>query len=123
MVDRRAQGGARVDSRDLANAGETLTLGPLGGRSEVNFLEVVSAAIAHAPSGTPREMLVEGIGRGTGRAAVHELAHAILGATAPMDNRTDADSYEYFSHNRRSQYYGELHWTSARHILERKVGR
>jgi hypothetical protein len=107
----------------LPNAGETLALGPLGGRSEVNFLEVVSAAIAHAPPGTTRPTLVEGIGRGIGRAAVHELAHAILGASRSMDNRTDADSYEYFSHNRPSQYYGVLHWASARHVLEEKVGR
>ena len=92
----------------LPNAGETLLMGPLGGRSAVHFTEVVMAAIAHAPPGATREILIEGIGRGTGRTAVHELAHAIVGVRGSMDNRTDRQSYEYFTHNRPEQYYGEL---------------
>jgi len=79
------------------------------------------AAMAHAPAGTTREQLVAGIGRGVGRVAVHELAHGILGAGA-MDNRTDDHSYEYFTHNRESQYYGELHWGPARPLLQQKIG-
>ena len=103
------------------NAGETLAMGPLGARSAVDFTEVLMAAIAHAPPGTTHEQLVAGIGRGIGRVAVHELAHGILGAGA-MDNRTDDHSYEYFTHNRSSQYYGELHWTRAWPVLVERVG-
>jgi hypothetical protein len=113
----------RRRSQRLPNAGETFALGVLGPRSAVNFTEVVMAALAHAPPGTSRQMLIEGIGRGIGRVAVHELAHAILGAGASMDNRTDARSYEYFTHNRPAQYYGDLHWAGAWPVLIERVGR
>lgn len=106
----------------LPIAGETFLMGPLGGRSAVNFSEVVMAAIAHAPPATTRQILVEGIGRGIGRTAAHELAHAILGMSGAMDNRTDALSYEYFTHNRPSHYYGELHWSQAWPVLVERVG-
>jgi hypothetical protein len=111
----------RKRGQRLPNAGETMFLGPFGARSEVNFLEVVAAAIAHAPPGASRQTLIEGIARGTGRAAAHELAHAILGTAGAMDNSTDANSYEYFTHNRPSQFYGELHWSDAR-ALQQTVG-
>jgi hypothetical protein len=106
----------------LPVAGETFPMGPLGGRSAVNFTEVLMAAIAHAPPGATRQILVDGIGRGIGRTAAHELAHAILGVSGPMDNQTDAHSYEYFTHNRPSQYYGELHWSRAWPVLVERVG-
>ena len=51
----------------LPIAGETFLMGPLGGRSAVNFTEVMMAAIAHAPPGATRQILVDGIGRGIGR--------------------------------------------------------
>jgi hypothetical protein len=106
----------------LPTAGETFLMGPLGGRSAVNFTEVAMAAIAHAPADATRLMLVDGIGRGIGRTAAHELAHAILGVYGPMDNQTDASSYEYFTHNRPSQFYGELHWSGAWPVLVERVG-
>jgi len=106
----------------LPLAGETFAMGPLGGRSAVNFTEVTMAAIAHAPPGATRQVLVDGIGRGIGRTAAHELAHAILGVHGPMDNQTEASSYEYFTHNRPSQFYGELHWARAWPVLVERVG-
>ena len=112
----------RRRGQKLPSAGETFLMGPLGARSAVNFTEVLMAAIAHAPPGTTHRILVEGIGRGIGRTAAHELAHAILGVNGPMDNRTDAQSYEYFTHNRPSQYYGELHWARAWPVLLERVG-
>jgi hypothetical protein len=106
----------------LPNAGETFMMGPLGSRSAVHFTEVVMAAMAHAPPGAARRMIIEGIGRGTGRTAIHELAHAIVGVNGSMDNRTDPQSYEYFTHNRPSQYYGELRWAEAWPLLVDRVG-
>ena len=111
----------RRKGQRLPNAGETFAMGPLGARSVIDFTEVLMAAMAHAPAGTTRRQLVAGIGRGVGRVAVHELAHGILGAGA-MDNQTDDHSYEYFTHNRRSQYYGELHWARAWPVLVERVG-
>jgi hypothetical protein len=107
----------------LPNAGETFAMGPLGSRSVVDFTEVLMAAIAHAPPGALREALIDGIGRGIGRVAAHELAHAILGSRGSMDNRTDERSYEYFTHNRPSQFYGELHWGGAWPLLLERLGR
>ena len=111
----------RRKGQKLPNAGETFAMGPLGARSLVDFTEVLMAAIAHAPAGTTREQLVTGIGRGVGRVSVHELAHGILGAGA-MDNQTDDHSYEYFTHNRSSQYYSELHWARAWPVLIERLG-
>jgi hypothetical protein len=106
----------------LPIAGETFALGPLGGRSTVNFTEVLMAAIAHAPPDATRQIIVEGIGRGIGRTATHELAHAILGVYGLMDNRTDARSYEYYTHNRPEHYYGALHWSHAWAVLVDRMG-
>lgn len=39
---------------------------------------------------------------------------------APFDDDT---SYEYGNADRASQYYGELHWTTAWPILQQKFGR
>jgi hypothetical protein len=111
----------RRKGQKLPNAGETFAMGPFGSRSVVDFTEVLMAALAHAPVGTTRPQLVAGIGRGVGRVAVHELAHGILGAGA-MDNRTDDHSYEYFTHNRPSQFYGTLHWSRAWPVLVERVG-
>jgi len=111
----------RRKGQRLPNAGETFAMGPLGSRSVIDFTEVLMAAMAHAPAGTTRQQLVSGIGRGVGRVAVHELAHGILGAGA-MDNQTDDHSYEYFTHNRPSQFFGELHWARAWPVLVERVG-
>ena len=111
----------RRKGQRLPNAGETFAMGPLGSRSVIDFTEVLMAAMAHAPAGTTRQQLVSGIGRGVGRVAVHELAHGILGAGA-MDNQTDDHSYEYFTHNRASQFYGKLHWARAWPVLVERVG-
>jgi hypothetical protein len=111
----------RRKGQRLPNAGETFAMGPLGARSVVDFSEVLMAALAHAPAATTRQQLITGIGRGVGRVAVHELAHGILGAGA-MDNQTDDRSYEYFTHNRPSQYFGELHWSRAWPVLVERVG-
>ena len=106
----------------LPNAGQALPLGPLGGVGRVGFVILALGAIKHAPAGAPREIVIEGIGRGIGRAAVHEFAHQILGAVA-MDNATDKHSYEYGSFDRAPQYYGDLHWSIAWPELQRKIGR
>jgi hypothetical protein len=106
----------------LPNAGHALVLGPLGGAGEVSFTILALSGIQFAPSGASRQTMIEGIGRGIGRAAVHELAHQIV-STAAMDNNTDADSYEYASFNRASQYYGDLHWSGAWPLVQQKIGK
>jgi hypothetical protein len=106
----------------LADGGHSIALGPLGGIGELNFALLSLSAIRLAPAGSSRAAIVDGIGRGIGRAAVHELAHQIVAAAA-MDNTTDPDSYEYASFSRASQYYGTLHWGGAWPKLRDKIGR
>ncbi len=101
---------------------QTLPLGVLGGKGVVDFSQLATTAIAYAPPEASRQTILDGIGRGLGRSAVHEFAHAILGVSPAMDTETDEGSYEHESFNRRVQYYGELHWAGAWPLLEREVG-
>ena len=104
----------------LPNAGESMPLGFLGGSGGVSFDLVVLKAIQYAPEGASRQTIVEGIGRGIGRVAAHEFGHQILN-TGLVHNKDDENSYEYPSPDRAAQYYGELHWTTARMLLEQKL--
>jgi len=106
-------------------AGQSRVFGPLGGSGSVAFAILAHNAIEYAPAGASRQGIVDGIGRGIGRAAIHELAHQALGLDnlSSRDNRTDPDSYEYGNADRPSQYYGELTWTTAWPVLVEKFGR
>jgi hypothetical protein len=106
-------------SQGLPNAGESVALGALGGWGAVGFDLVALKAINYAPTDAPRHRLIEGIGRGIGRVAVHEFVHQILGV-AVAHNNSDVNSYEYGSPDRTSQYYGDLHWTTALPLLNKK---
>jgi hypothetical protein len=106
----------------LPNAGQSIGFGPLGGTGFVAFGMVALNAIRYAPHGASRQTMVEGMGRGVGRVAVHEFAHLIAGAANVHDER-DENSYEYPSPERTSQYYGQLHWTVAAPLLRQKIGR
>ena len=102
-------------------AGIARPLGPLGGEAAVNFRAVASLALYHAPRDADRAMAVDGIGRGIGRTAAHELAHLIL-VGEPLTGSTDAQSYEYESPDRPEQYYGSLHWDTSWPLLVAKLG-
>src|ERR1041384_1716272 len=56
----------------FALAGQSHVFGPLGGFGSVGFLILAHNAIEYAPDGASRAEIVDGIGRGIGRAAVHE---------------------------------------------------
>ena len=106
-------------------AGESRVFGPLGGSGSVAFVMLAHNAIEYAPDGASRALIIDGIGRGIGRAAVHELAHQALGLdnVRLIDNRTDENSYESGNADRSSQYYGEIRWTTAWRVLDEKFGR
>jgi hypothetical protein len=101
-------------------AGTSYGFGPLGGGAFVNFNTIAANARRYAPPNATRQQILEGVGRGIGHAAVHELAHMI---GLPVDTRTDEGSYEYFSADRASQYYGTLHWNTPLPMLLQKIGR
>ena len=104
----------------LPNAGESMPLGFMGGSGAVSFDLVALKAIQYAPSGAPRQAILDAIGRGLGRVAAHELAHQIINSAA-AHNQADEYSYEFPSPDRAAQYYGELHWTTARPLLEQRL--
>jgi len=108
-------------NRALPHAGESLAMGFMGGTGAVDFDFVAFTALHFAPQRAARPAIVEAIGRGIGRVAVHELMHQILGASIGHDD-TDANSYEYGNPARRSQYYGDLHWTTALPLLRQRLG-
>ncbi len=109
----------------FAMAGQSHVFGPLGGFGSVGFLILAHNAIEYAPPGASRAQIIDGIGRGIGRAAVHELAHQALGTDnlSHIDNRRDEQSYEYSSADRPAQYYGTLRWTTAWPVLAGKFGK
>lgn len=101
-------------------AGESRSLGPLGGQGAVSFLTLATNAVYYAPPDADRATIIRGIGRGLGRAAAHELAHQVVGGTADLAH--DRDCYDYGNADRASQYYGTLHWNGAWHALVKKLG-
>lgn len=105
----------------MGAAGESRVVRFLGGRGTVSFRVLAGNALAYAPEGATRHTMLDGIGKGIGRAAVHEFAHQLL-ATSGIDSSTDIHSYEYPSAGRREQYYGALHWAFARPQLEQRLG-
>ena len=101
---------------------ESRVFGALGGDGAVDFSVLATMAVDFAPAGTTRAELVEAIGRGIGRVAAHELAHQIL----PERNfhaSTDAASYDFAGANRRTQFYGPIHWDLAGPWLRDALGR
>ena len=101
-------------------AGQTTAMGPMGGDSTVSFYVIVRGAFAYAPPQATRRDILEGIGRGIGRTAVHELAHQFLGTTSAHSG--DDRSYEYGSPDRIGQYYGPIHWSTAWEPLSARLG-
>jgi hypothetical protein len=93
----------------------------LGGGGAVSFETLASQAVAHAPHGADRAAIVEAIGRGLGRAAVHEFTHQML-PQVPSHASTDAQSYEFWNSNRTAQFYGPMRWDAARDHLQRRFG-
>jgi len=106
-------------------AGESHVFGPLGGFGSVGFQILAHNAIEYAPTGASRAEIIDGIGRGIGRAAVHEFAHQALGTDnlSHIDGRSDDQSYEHRSADRPAQYYGDLRWTTAWPVLDEKFGK
>ena len=109
-------------SRNVWIAGESRAVPGFGGRGAVSFSFLADGAIAYAPADASRPSMVEAIGRGIGRSAVHEFVHQFLPST-PIHDSTDEGSYEYASAARREQYFGEMHWDMAWAPLQERFGR
>jgi hypothetical protein len=110
-----------IFTRMPAPSAESRSIPGLGGQGAVNFRLIAHSAIMFAPPDTDRRAMVEAIGRGIGRAAVHEFAHQFLGS-APIHDSKDIKSYEYRTAGRAEQYYGDMRWDVARPLLEKRIG-
>lgn len=112
----------RRNRSQFSPAGASYGFGPLGGAGFVNFTAIAVSALGYAPPGTTRAEIVEAIGRGVGRSAVHEFAHMMV-PDVPIDQERDEHTYEHRSSARAGQYYGELRWGPAWPVLHRRLGR
>lgn len=106
--------------RDAWIAGESRALS-FGGTGAVNFMFLANGAMVYAPDHATRDELVDAIGRGIGRAAAHELAHALL-PKADIHNTSDRRSYEFDSAARVEQYFGDMRWDVAGPLLSQRLG-
>jgi hypothetical protein len=107
--------------RYVAVAGEARSVAGFGGSAAVNFEMLANHAMGYAPADADREAVVSAIGRGIGRAAVHELTHLLL-PTAPIHASEDVASYEYHTAARLEQYYGDMRWDLAWPLLTKRIG-
>jgi hypothetical protein len=114
--------GTLVHSAADRPAGRSRTFPGGGGEGAVSFEFAAGGALVYAPAGATREEMVAAIGRGTGRAAVHETLHQLL-PRAPIDRSQDTRSYEYYSGARVEQFYGPMFFDFARPMLEKRYGR
>lgn len=107
--------------RAVYAAGQSRAIRGIGGQGEVSFRFLAAGAMNHAPSDAQRTAIVEAVGRGIGRSAVHEFVHQLL-PLAQIHDSADVASYEYRSASRREQYYGDMHWDIAGPWLEAEFG-
>jgi hypothetical protein len=113
LLDRRFR-------RHVEVAGESLGITGLGGHGAVSFSYLANSAVAYAPADATRPMLIEAIGRGVGRAAVHEFTHQLLPRAAI--HSANIRSYEYASAARLEQYFGDMQWDLALLLLQQRIG-
>jgi hypothetical protein len=102
-------------------AGQSIALGALGGRGTVSYPVIVGIAMRYAPPEADRRTILDGIGRGIGRAAAHEFAHQLV-PRANIHSSRDPDSYEFSSADRAAECYGPIHWDIAKPALARALG-
>jgi len=92
----------------------------MGGQGAVSLSWMASAAAGFVPQGAGRTALLDAIGTGVGRAAVHEFAHILL-PRAPIHDSIDRGSYEYDTASRREQFAGDMHWDLAWRFLQKRL--
>jgi hypothetical protein len=105
----------------VAVAGASRAVSMFAGDGAVNFSMLAAYAESYAPADADRAAIVAAMGRGIGRAAVHEFVHQLIGS-GEFDGTKDASTYEYGSAARKEQYYGPLHWGPTRSVLEHRLG-
>ena len=101
-------------------AGESRAIAGFGGSGAVNFEFVANGAMIFSPESASRSELIDALGRGVGRVAIHEFLHQLL-PTAAIHDSKDPHSYEGNSPALVEGYYGELHWDIAQPWLQSRL--
>ena len=110
----------RLLRRSGTYAGESRAVAGFGGSGAVSFEFVANGAMVFAPDDASRATIVESIGRGAGRVAIHEFLHQLLPKFAVHDSK-DRESYEGNSPALIEGYFGDLHWDIAAPELQRRL--
>lgn len=106
--------------RSGSNAGESRAVAGFGGSGAVNFEYVANGAMVFSPQQAARSTVIEALGRGVGRVAIHEFLHQLL-PKSPIHDSKDIRSYEGNSPAITEGYFGELHWDIARPWLRERL--
>jgi hypothetical protein len=101
-------------------AGESRAVAGFGGNGAVNFEYVANGAMLFSPEHAGRAAVIEAIGRGVGRVAIHEFLHQLL-PKAPIDGSDDPRSYEGNTAAAPEGYFGDLHWGLAAPLLQDRL--
>ena len=110
----------RMLRRSATYAGESRAIAGLGGSGSVNFEYVANGAMVFSPEHAGRATVIDAIGRGIGRVAIHEFAHQLL-PKSPIHDSKDARSFEGNSPALAEGYFGELHWGIAHPWLQARL--
>lgn len=108
--------------RTSTYAGESRAVAGFGGSGSVNFEFVANGAMVFSPEDAARATVIEALGRGIGRVAIHEFLHQLL-PKSPIENSKDVRSYEGNTAAMTEGYYGDLHWDIARPWLDARLKR
>jgi hypothetical protein len=103
-------------------AGESRVVAGFGGTGGVNFEYVANGAMVFAPDSASRVELIEAIGRGVGRVAIHEFLHLLL-PKQHLHESKDPLTYEGNSPAKVEGYFGDLHWGIAGPWLKARLER
>lgn len=106
--------------RSGVNAGESRAVAGFGGSGAVSFEYVANGAMVFSPEHAARATVIEALGRGVGRVAIHEFLHQLM-PKAPIHDSKDVRSYEGNSPALLDGYFGELHWGIARPWLDERL--
>jgi hypothetical protein len=115
VKDERLQRGGVV-------AGASRGILGIGGSGAVNFEYLANGAMVFSPESAGRATVIEALGRGVGRVAIHEFLHQLL-PKDPIHDSRDPRSYEGNSPANVEGYFDDLHWGFTEPLLEKRVGR
>ena len=109
-------------TRSGVNAGESRAVAGFGGSGAVNFEYVANGAMVFSPEHAARLSVIDALGRGIGRVAIHEFLHQLL-PKSPIHDSKDIHSYEGNTPAIAEGYFGDLHWDIAAPWLNARLKR